>query len=98
MATPITYATTPNSVQTKNYPLPTANVVHPRWSSPRKAVARRYRSSMGMVEGNIIATIIASHIKVKIAAVASSLPIGIHIMLIVQLPGMGIPPDIECLK
>jgi len=51
-----------------------------------------------MVEGNIIATIIASHISVKIAALAGSLPIGIHIMLIVQLPGMGIPPDIECFK
>jgi len=50
---------------------------------------------MGMVEGNIIATIIASHISVKITAPASSLPIGIHIMLIVQLPGMGIPLDIE---
>jgi hypothetical protein len=50
---------------------------------------------MGMVEGNIMATIIASHITVNIAAAASSLPMGIHIMLMVQLPGMGIPPDIE---
>jgi len=50
---------------------------------------------MGMVEGNIMATIIVSHITVNIAAAESSPPIGIHIMLIVQLPGMGIPLDIE---
>ena len=51
-----------------------------------------------MVEGNIMTTIIASHISVKIAAVAASLAIGIHIMLIVQWPGMGIPPAIEYSK
>ncbi len=51
-----------------------------------------------MIEGNIMATIIASHITVNIAAAADSLPIGIHIILIVQLPGMGIPPGIEYLK
>jgi hypothetical protein len=28
-------------------------------------------------------------------AAANLLPMGIHIMLILQLPGMGIPPDIE---
>jgi hypothetical protein len=50
---------------------------------------------MGMVEGNIMATIIASHIVTNIVAAASSPPMGIHITLMVHLPGMGIPPDIE---
>ena len=48
-----------------------------------------------MVEGNIMATIMASHITVNIAPAESPLPMGIHIMLMVQPPGMGIPPDIE---
>lgn len=48
-----------------------------------------------MVEGNIMATIIASHITVNTAMAANFPPIGIHIMLMVQLPGMGIPPDIK---
>jgi hypothetical protein len=51
-----------------------------------------------MAEGSIIATIIASHIAVKITADPNSLPMGIHIRLMVQLPGMGIPPDIDLLK
>ena len=50
---------------------------------------------MGMVEGNIMASIIASHITVNTAIATSFPPMGIHIMLMVQLPGMGIPPDIE---
>jgi len=49
---------------------------------------------MGMVEGNIMATIIASHITVNMLAAANSPPMGIHIMLMVQWPGMRIPPDI----
>jgi hypothetical protein len=53
---------------------------------------------MGMAEGSIMAIIIASHIAVKIAADPSSLRMGIHIMLMVQLPGMSIPPDIDLLK
>ena len=48
-----------------------------------------------MLEGNIIAIIIASHMVMNIAAALGSLPMDIHIMLMVQLPGMGIPPDIE---
>jgi hypothetical protein len=45
-----------------------------------------------------MATIIASHITVNSDAAASSLPMGIHIMLMVQLPRMGIPLHIERLK
>jgi hypothetical protein len=49
---------------------------------------------MGMVLGSIMATIMASHIAVKIAAAANALvPMGIHIMLMVQPPGMGMPRD-----
>ncbi|GAC1620675.1 MAG: hypothetical protein PVS2B2_18560 [Candidatus Acidiferrum sp.] len=53
---------------------------------------------MGIVEGNIIAIIIANHIAVKITADLSWPPMGIHIMLMVQLPGMSIPPDMDLLK
>ncbi|GAC1702241.1 MAG: hypothetical protein NVS9B4_07160 [Candidatus Acidiferrum sp.] len=53
---------------------------------------------MGMAEGSIMAIIMASHIAVKITADCSPLPMGIHIMLMVQLPGMGIAPDIDLLK
>jgi len=53
-----------------------------------------------MVEGNIMAIIMASHIRVNMAAEANAFDIpvdilGIHIMLIVQPPGMGMPPDIS---
>jgi hypothetical protein len=50
---------------------------------------------MDMVEGSIMAIIMASHIMMNTVADSKTLPMGIHIMLIVQLPGMGIPPDIE---
>jgi len=39
---------------------------------------------MGMVEGNIMATIIANHITVNMPAAANSLPMGIHISFMVQ--------------
>jgi len=48
-----------------------------------------------MIEGNIMAAIIANHITANIVAAATSPPMGIHIILMVQLPGIGIPPDIE---
>ena len=48
-----------------------------------------------MLEGNIMATIIASHITMNIAAALGSSPMDIHIMLMVHLPGIGIPPDME---
>ncbi len=52
-----------------------------------------------MVEGSIIAIIMASHIKLNMAADATRLaPIGIHIMLIDQPPGMGMPRDMEMVK
>jgi hypothetical protein len=39
---------------------------------------------MGMVEGYIMATIIASHITMNIAAAANSPPKGIHILFMVH--------------
>ena len=49
-----------------------------------------------MVDGNIMATIIVNHMAVNIAqAITAPPPIGIHIVLMVQFPGIGIPPDIE---
>ncbi|GAC1434239.1 MAG: hypothetical protein NVS1B11_17690 [Terriglobales bacterium] len=49
---------------------------------------------MGKVEGSIMAIIMASHIAMNIVAASKALPMGIHIMLMVQLPGMSIPLDI----
>ena len=53
---------------------------------------------MGIVDGSIMAIIIANHITVNVTADPSLPPIGIHIMLMVQLPGMGIPPDMDLVK
>jgi hypothetical protein len=51
---------------------------------------------MGHVDGNIIATIIASHISKNIQAVDHNVWPGIviHIMGIVQPPGIRMPPPI----
>jgi hypothetical protein len=52
---------------------------------------------VGSAEGNIIATIIASHISKKLRAEADQVcpRIRIHIMDIVQLPGISISQHIE---
>ena len=49
---------------------------------------------MGSDDGSIIATIIESHMPANMAVAASGLwpAIGIHTMLIVQPPGIGMPP------
>ena len=49
---------------------------------------------MGMVEGNIIATIMATHMPVNINAECHHDPMGIQAIDIVQPPGMVMPPDI----
>jgi hypothetical protein len=41
-----------------------------------------------------MAIIIASHMTVNMTAEGKTPDMGIHIMLMVQPPGMGIPPDI----
>lgn len=53
--------------------------------------------NVGNADGNIIATIMANHIRRNSAAeIAQDCPgIRIHIMDIVQPPGIPIPPDIE---
>ena len=61
------------------------------------ASERRVIKNIGRAEGSIIATIIASHMSRK--AVAESIQvwpcIRIHIMDIVQPPGISISPHIE---
>src|SRR6266568_8124833 len=84
--TPARYATTPKIIQTAKYPSATVNVIHPRYGSARNLAARRYSSSMGMDEGSIMATIIASHMAVNTRPEMNWLCPGmdIHIMLMVQ--------------
>ena len=64
---------------------------------PRETSERQPASHIGNADGSIMATIIASHIDRNIATDAAQVCPGIriHIMDIVQPPGMAIPPDIE---
>jgi hypothetical protein len=59
--------------------------------------AMEWRRIIGRDDGSIMATIIASHITMNIPADSNQLWFGIriHIMDIVQPPGMGMPPDME---
>lgn len=63
----------------------------------REAHRRRVFRNVGSADGIIMATIIASHISRNIAAeIVQDCPgIRIHIIDIVQPPGIPIPPDIE---
>src|SRR5215472_11862035 len=90
----------PKDVQTKKYPVATASVSQPICDSPRNPAARRYSISIGRADGSIIATIIASHIPTNTAAAESQVWPGIviHIILMVQLPGIRMPPDIDRVK
>lgn len=62
-----------------------------------EAPRRRVFRNVGSADGIIMATIIASHISRNIAAeIVQDCPgIRIHIIDIVQPPGIPIPPDIE---
>src|SRR5262245_3395122 len=70
---------------------------YPDASEHRDAKCRRAFRNVGSAEGNIIATIIASHMSRKLIADAPQLcpRIGIHIMDIVQSPGISISQHIE---
>ena len=57
-------------------------------------MTRRYSSSMGRVEGSIMATIMMAHTPIKASAAVGPRPI-IHIMDMVQLPGILMPPDMS---
>ena len=63
----------------------------------REVHRRRVFRNVGSADGIIMATIIASHISRNIAAeIVQDCPgIRIHIIDIVQPPGIPIPPDIE---
>src|SRR5436190_23908588 len=96
-AIPSAYATPPKSVHTAKYPVAIAHVQSARRGSPRNAAVRRYSSSIGKVDGSIIATIMAAHIAIKISAAAGQLWPGmrIHIMDMRQPPGIGMLADME---
>jgi hypothetical protein len=70
----------------------------PAFRSRRKSAARLYSSSTGMVEGSIIATIIATHMPANINADAIHPPIGIHTIDIFQPPGIAMAPRMLKLK
>ena len=96
MPNPAPNATTPKPSHTPKYPAATAKVPSDACASSRKIVTRLYSSSIGQVDGSIIANIIACHMNRNIHAVFQTLSPGItiHIMGIVQPPGICMPPPI----
>jgi hypothetical protein len=84
----------PTTVHTQKYPTPTSAVSRPRRVSPVLPTAWRSRHSIGTKDGNIIATIITTHIPRNDAAAPGHVCPGIRIHAIdsVQPPGIGIPP------
>jgi hypothetical protein len=70
---------------------------YPDAMQQREIQRRRVFKNVGSADGIIIATIIVSHIRKNIAAeIVQDCPdIRIHIIDIVQPPGIPIPPDIE---
>jgi hypothetical protein len=91
-ATPSGNMTVPTTAHTKKYPIPTIEVSRPRPLSPLRPAACRYRRSIGIKDGSIIATIITTHIPRNDAAAADHLCPGIriHAIDIAQPPGIGI--------
>jgi hypothetical protein len=70
---------------------------YPNAVQQRKAAGRLTLRKVGSAEGIIIATIIASHMSRKLLADANQLSpcIGIHIIDIVQPPGISTSEHIE---
>src|ERR1700676_4728830 len=93
--TPGKYTFAPTTSQQNKYPKATKITGAPEF--PFSVRARRKRNNIGSADGSIIATIMASHISRNIAedAVQAWPGIRIHIMDLVQPPGMSIPPDIQ---
>ena len=97
-ATPNGKTTTPTAVQTAKYETPTTTTAQPACTPltwrPNDA---RYRSSDGVSDGNIIATIITAHIPTNdaIAPNHDCPGITIHMCDIVQPPGICIPPIVD---
>src|SRR5712692_6054295 len=96
IVTPMAYAVTPKSVQTRKYAAAIAHTSALTCVSRRKQRARRYKRSNGNDDGSIIATIIAAHIPTNIVAAPSRLwpGIRIHVISIDQPPGITIAPPI----
>jgi len=63
----------------------------------RAAQGRRVPRNMGIAAGSIMAIIIPNHISRKVQAASNQLwpPMGIHIMEIVQPPGISLSQHIE---
>src|ERR1700751_5301254 len=91
---PIAKARTPNASHAPKYPLPPSVAQAPGRRSPEDTATLRYNSSIGQLLGSIMAIIMACHINRNIQAVeVSDQPgITIHIMDMVQPPGIRIPP------
>src|SRR6266404_4870566 len=87
-ATPSAYIPTPLTSQTAKYPIAIRE---------RAAAARLVFKNVGSADGSIMATIIASHMSRKLVAEANQFwpGIRIHIMDIVQPPGISISQHIE---
>jgi hypothetical protein len=93
-ATPSEKAAKPNAVHTSKYARPTSKVNGARRVAPVRARASRYRHSIGVRDGSIIAAIITTHIPRNDAARSSHVcpHIRVHASDIVQPPGIGMRP------
>src|ERR1700674_671967 len=67
-ADPTQNATAPNPIHTAKYPAPANAIANPGRLSPLETATRWYSSSIGQLEGSIMAIIIACHISRNIAA------------------------------
>jgi hypothetical protein len=92
--TPTKKAAIPNAVHTRKYPTPTSAVSKPGRLTVVHPTAWRYRHNFGNKDGSIIATIITTHMPRNDAVAPSQVCPGIriHVIDIVQPPGMDIAP------
>ena len=96
---PMRQTVAPKPAHAAKYPAATSDVRKLRCESSRNLATRRYSSSIGSVDGNIIATIIATHIAMNNRnCLGEPEATSIHIMLMFHPPGMGMVIDIVWLN
>ncbi|HEV2479677.1 MAG TPA: hypothetical protein VGS79_08425 [Puia sp.] len=94
-ATPKGKTAIPKAVHTKKYPAPASTVSQPTGPCHFVPKAWRYRNSIGTRDGIIIAIIITTHIPRNDNAEPGQSCPGIHVIDIVQPPGIGMPPILD---
>src|SRR4051812_35440680 len=93
-ANPSENATAPNAIQTAKYPDAAKAIAIAGRFSPTEIATRWYSSSIGQLDGSIMAIIMACHVTRNIPAAPHGVwpGVDIHIIGITQPPGMGMPP------